>query len=85
MTNDRRAWITEPGDEDTPELTRVTKTWRNEGRSVPGIMAVMKQAPTTLANVMRMNTAVTFGGSTLGRAREELIAATTSALNDCFY
>ena len=37
------------------------------------------------AGERRMNGAVTFGGSSLGRLREELIAASTSALNDCFY
>ncbi len=85
MTEQRRLWIEEPGDEETTELSRVTKTWRKQGRPTPGIMAAMKLAPNALANVMRMNNAVTFGGSTLGRVREELIAATTSALNDCFY
>lgn len=85
MSDQRRLWIEEPGDEETKELSRLTKAWRKQGRSTPGIMAALKLAPKVLANVMRMNDAVTFGGSTLGRVREELIAASTSALNDCFY
>jgi hypothetical protein len=45
----------------------------------------MKPAPATLRAVLRMNDAVTFGGSSLGRRREELVAASVSALNSCFY
>ena len=32
-----------------------------------------------------LSKAVTFGGSSLGRRREELISTAVSALNDCFY
>jgi hypothetical protein len=85
MTTERRAWIDEPGDEDSPELERATRVWRQRRAPVPGIMAVLKQAPAALATVNRMTNAVSFGGSTLGRVREELIATCTSALNDCFY
>ena len=42
-------------------------------------------APKALQAVMQANMAVSFGGSTLGRRREELIATSVSALNDCFY
>jgi hypothetical protein len=34
---------------------------------------------------MQMNAAVTFGGSVLGRLREELIATTVSLTDACFY
>ena len=80
-----RFWIDLPADDATPELERVTRSYHQQGRAVPGIIAVMKPSPGTLKGVMRMNSAVTFGGSVLGRGREELIAAATSALNDCFY
>ena len=78
-------WITLPGDEDTPALTRATQPWRSEGRAVPGVIAVMKPSPRTLRGVMQMNSAVTFGGSRLGHRREELISAAVSAVNECFY
>jgi hypothetical protein len=78
-------WIRLPEDEETVALKRATKPWRDQGRAVPGIIAVMKPAPRTLRGVMQMNSAVTFGGSRLGRRREELIATATSCLNDCFY
>ncbi len=79
------AWIDLPGDEDSPQLTRLTAPYRREGRPVPSVVAVMKPSPRTMRGVMQMNNAVTFGGSVLGRYREELIAAAVSALNDCFY
>jgi len=81
----RRSWIHEPGDDETPELERITRGYRKQGRRSPSVIAVMKCAPSTLKSVLRLNEAVTFGGSELGRDREELIASTTSALNECFY
>jgi len=80
-----RFWIDLPADDATPELERITRRYHQQGRAVPSIIAVMKPAPGTLKGVLRMNDAVTFGGSALGRAREELVATATSALNDCFY
>ncbi len=52
---------------------------------MPAVVAVMKPSPRTLRAVLQMNSAVTFGGSVLGRRDEELIATAVSALNDCFY
>ena len=78
-------WIHLPDDEATPELARLTKRYRDAGRATPGIMAIMKPRASTLRGVMQMNNQVTFGGSSLGRRTEELIATTVSALNECFY
>ena len=79
------AWIDLPDDDATPELDRATRAWRTQGLPVPSVVAVMKPSARALRGVMQMNNAVTFGGSSLGRRREELIATATSALNDCFY
>jgi hypothetical protein len=79
------AWIELPGDEDNPELERLTRSYRQQGRPTPAVVAVMKQSPRSLRAVLAMNFTVSFGGSSLGRRREELIAASVSALNDCFY
>ena len=79
------SWIDLPGDEEGVELTRLTKRFRDDGRAVPSILAVMKPNPRAFRAVSQMNGAVTFGGSVLGRVREECIATSTSALNDCFY
>jgi hypothetical protein len=78
-------WIKLPGDESTPELSRLTKRYRDQKRPTPGIMGIMKVNPKTMRAVGQVNYAVTFGGSNLGRMREELIAASVSAWNDCFY
>ena len=78
-------WIDYPADDATPEVERATRQWTREGLPVPGVIAPMKHAPRTLRGVLQMNAAVTFGGSSLGRRTEELIATATSAVNDCFY
>ncbi len=79
------AWIELPDDQATPELARLTQRYRNEDRPVPAVMQVLKATPKTFRAVVQMNMAVTFGGSTLGQLREELIATSVSALNGCFY
>lgn len=78
-------WIDLPADDATPELARTTRRYRDQGRAVPGIVAIMKPAPKALRSVLRFNDAVTFGGSRLGRRREELLATAVSCVNDCFY
>ncbi len=79
------AWITLPGDMDTPQLARATRAYRDQGRPVPAVVAVMKPSPKALRAVLQLNMAVSFGGSELGRRDEELIATAVSALNECFY
>jgi hypothetical protein len=79
------AWIDLPGDEETPELARLTKPYKAKGRAVPSVVAVMKPSPNTLKTVLRMNYAVSFGGSSLGHRREELTSVAVSAISDCFY
>lgn len=85
MEDRRQLWIALPGDQDSPELERATRRYRKEERPVPTVVAAMKPSAKALSNVLRMNYAVSFGGSSLGRRREELIAASVSALNECFY
>jgi hypothetical protein len=79
------AWIDLPADDADKTLEKLTKPWVSKGLPVPSVVAVMKPSPATFRSVMRMNSAVTFGGSVLGRRTEELIAASVSTLNDCFY
>lgn len=74
-----------PGDQSSPLLSRLTKKYRDEGRATPNVIAAMKLAPKTMRSVLQLNNAVTFGGSVLGRKREELVAVATSAINACFY
>ena len=55
------------------------------GGWVPNIMKCMGLRPEALMGVWRLNMAITFGASTLGRRREEMIATAVSALNHCHY
>ena len=78
-------WIDLPADDATKDLERATRPYRKEGRPVPSVIAIMKPNVRALRGVIQMNNAVTFGGSSLGQRREELIATATSSLNECFY
>lgn len=79
------SWFDLPDDCATPEIERATRQWRREGRSTPSVIAPMKLNLRAMRGVLQMNSAVTFGGSSLDRALEERIATTVSALNECFY
>ena len=79
------AWIELPADDESPEMVRTVRPWVGKGLAVPAVVAALKPSPKALRAVMQMNNAVTFGGSSLGRRREELIASCVSALNECFY
>ena len=79
------SWIPLPANDATPDLERATRPYTKDGGTVPAVVAAMKPSPKALRAVLRLNYAVTFGGSSLGQRREELIATTISAINDCFY
>jgi AhpD family alkylhydroperoxidase len=79
------AWLTIPGDTETPELEQLTLPWRTRGEQVPPVMAVLKGRPRAFRAVLELNYALSFGASSLGRWREELIAVWVSALNQCFF
>ncbi len=49
------------------------------------IMRCMSIDPRMMSAVMELNRVVTFGGSTLTRVQEELIATTVSTINRCRY
>ena len=79
------SWLKLPDDQANPALARLTQPYRNDGRPTPSVIAAMKHNPAAMRAVLQMNAAVTFGGSTLGQYREELIASVVSGLNECFY
>ena len=68
------------------EVQRLYERIRAEfaGR-VPPVLTVMSQNPRALGAVHDMANAISFGGSTLGRRREELLATYVSTLNACHY
>lgn len=79
------AWIDVPDDLASPELERLTEAWRRRGEQVPPVIAVLKARPAAFEAVLRLNYALTFGASSLGRVREELLAVWVSALNRCSF
>ena len=79
------AWFKQPDDESTAELSRLTAPYRKAGRPTPAVVAALKLNPSAMRAVLQTNMAITFGGSSLGRYREELVATTVSGLNQCLY
>ncbi len=52
---------------------------------LPSIFTVLSSSPAALEAVKKLSEVVTFGGSTLGRRIEEIIATYISRLNGCHY
>lgn len=52
---------------------------------VYNVIKCMGLRPEALIGIWRLNTSISFGASTLGRAKEEMIATAVSALNHCHY
>lgn len=59
--------------------------FENYGGRIPPVMRCMSLSPETVAAVQGTGQAISFGGSTLGRKREESIATYVSTLNHCHY
>lgn len=65
-------------------------SWIREASTVEpwaqaNVIRCMSLNPAAMHAVMELNRAVTFGGSTLTRVQEEIIAATVSTINRCRY
>jgi alkylhydroperoxidase family enzyme len=77
--------ILSPEEADAPlrEAFEEVMAWRN-GR-LPPVMQCMSLHPQAMLGVKRLNEQVTFGASTLGGRREEMIATVVSASNECDY
>ena len=57
---------------------------KQKGR-LPPVMQCMSLHPEAIPAVAALNRTVTFGGSTLTRPQEEMIATTVSVINECDY
>lgn len=56
---------------------------REEDLKMANIIKVMSIIPKAMNAVQELNSAITFGGSTLTRVQEEAIATTVSVVNRC--
>ena len=75
-----------PKDEATGDLKRIyADLIANSGGRLPPVLQLLSLHPQALERLTALNQAVTFGGSTLGRRREEMLATAVSAWNDCHY
>lgn len=80
------SWIREIGyEESRGELREVYDRALTRFNRVPGILKVMGLRPHALKARMEFAQAVTFGGSGLGRRKEELISVSISGLLGCKY
>lgn len=55
------------------------------GGRIPAVLQVLSLRPETLDSVRKQNRVIAFGGSTLGRRWEEMIATVVSSRNGCYY
>ncbi len=55
------------------------------GGRLPPVMKMFSLKPALLRKVEELNAVISFGGSTLGRRREEMLATLVSSLNGCHY
>ena len=74
--------VPEPG---TPEVEGVYKQVANPQGEVADIVKVFSAKPSLLALFMDFSNGTTFGGTSLGRRREEMLSSYVSYLNKCFY
>lgn len=80
------SWIRAIGyEESSGELREVYDQALKRFQRIPGILKVMSLRPHALKTRMAFAQAVTFGGSGLGRRKEELIAVSISGLLGCKY
>ena len=82
------AWVKMVGrDEATgalrAEYDRIAAQFADRGGAIPEITAILSAQPELMIARNRLSNSCTFGGSGLGRYREELIATSISALLNC--
>lgn len=70
---------------DTAEFYNMLKKAPFFGGRVPNVIKSLSLRPQAMQGVYHMSSAISFGGSSLGRVREEMIATAVSAVNKCHY
>ncbi len=68
------------------ELTEIyEEMMKARGGRLAPVMKVLGLKPDLLRKVRALNSVVSFGGSKLGRRKEEMLATLISSLNGCHY
>ncbi len=79
-------WVrTVPPEQADGDLARFYEAWQQQMGFVPTMMQATSVLPRTTVRMDDFRRALIFGGSGLGRRREELIAVVVSVLNGCVY
>ncbi len=65
------------------EYDRIAAQFADRGGAIPEVTAILSSRPDLMIARNRLSNSCTFGGSGLGRLREELIATSISALLAC--
>ena len=80
------AWIRIVSPEEaSPELGEVYREIRDPGGRLSPALQIVSLNPKALQALSRLNRTITFGGSRLGRRREEILSVAVSARNGCHY
>ncbi len=78
------AWIQELGPEDDPTVRSLHEEWHARRSFMPNMIRVFSLKPALMRAFDDFCRAVSFGGTSLGRRREELISSFyVSSLLDC--
>ncbi len=67
----------------TAVYDEIQKTWKL--KQVSPVLQAFSMRPEVLEEVTRLTFQATFGGSSLGRRWEEMLATAVSTWNDCHY
>lgn len=78
-------WIKTLGPDDDPDVRAVYEHRLKTHGYWPNVLASQTLRPSVLRSLMDFQEQLTFGGSSLGRRKEELISFHVSSLVDCSY
>lgn len=79
------AWIKTFGHEDHPVIKEFVEYRTRTHGYWPNVLGAQSLKPEVLKRLLAFQDLITFGGSSLGRRKEELISYYVSVLNECRY
>ncbi|MBI2821954.1 MAG: peroxidase [Acidobacteria bacterium] len=80
------AWVKViPVEEASPELREIYNEIRDPTGRLSPALQILSLNPKAMRALHALNRVITFGGSRLGRKREEVLSVVISKLNGCSY
>lgn len=77
--------VIEKDEAESPLKEMYEEMMASRGGRLPPVLQIMSLHPEAMDAVNKLNSKISFGGSTLGRRKEEMIATLVSSINDCDY